>query len=213
MRCGEWGLRREISLRALALAPITFLLTLLPAWFAGASFVQLIMIYPRQIQNTGGLSYGAPNIFTWLPDDGRWLGVFGLWFAVAATFMIVLACFYSRERSSPVFTVKQALLFSCLTPFLLPHMHERYVLLGDVISLLCAFVLPRYFWVALLVIGASFSCYFSFLFGQVPILLPIAATMLGAACVFLLFDLLRSLYRVAFMASRGATPGDRGAAQ
>lgn len=203
---GVWVLRKEIPLRALALAPLTFVLTLVPAWIAGASFWELITIYPKQIQNAGGLSFGAPNLFTWLPDDGRWLAGFGLWFAAAATFMVMLACLYSRERSSPVLMLKQAMVFACLLPFLLPHMHERYVFLGDVLSILYVFVLPRYFWIALLVIGASFASYFSFLFSKTPIPLPLAACMLGAACVFLVFDLLRSLYPGAFARSGSEPP-------
>jgi Gpi18-like mannosyltransferase len=204
---GVWVLRKEIPLRALALAPLTFVLTLVPAWLAGASFTELITIYPRQVDHSGGLSFGAPNLFAWLPDDGRWLAGFALWFAAAVTFMVMLACLYSRERSSPTLMIKQALLFSCLTPFLLPHMHERYIFLGDVLSVLYVFVLPRHFWIALLVIGASFVSYFSFLFGKMPISLSLAACMLCAACVFLLFDLLRSLYPAAFAKSAPQTSG------
>jgi Gpi18-like mannosyltransferase len=195
---GVWVLRKEIPLRSLVLTPVTFVLTLVPAWLAGTPFADLIAIYPKQIHNSGGLSFGAPTLFTWLPNDERWLAGFGLWFAAAATFMVVLACLYSRERTSPILIIKQATLFACLVPFLLPHMHERYIFLGDVLAVLYVFVLPRHFWVALLVIGASFVSYFSFLFGKDPVPIPLAACLLGAACVFLLSDLLRSLYPGAF---------------
>jgi Gpi18-like mannosyltransferase len=195
---GVWVLRKEFPLRPLLLIPAAFLLCLVPAWLAGAPSADLLMIYPKQTEHYSALTLNAPTIFTLLPDDGQWFAGFGLWFAVAATFMVVVACLYSRERTSPILTTKQAMVFSCLTPFLLPHMHERYIFLGDVISVLYAFVLPRYFWVALLVVGASFASYFSFLFGKLPIPLPLASVMLGVASVFLTFDLLRSLYPGAF---------------
>jgi Gpi18-like mannosyltransferase len=199
---GVWVLRRELPWRSLLLVPVAFLACLVPAWIAGCPFVDLLMIYPKQTQHYTALTLNAPSIFNWLPDDGRWLGSFGLWFALAAIFMVSVACLYSRKRTTTFLTTQQAMVFSCLTPFLLPHMHERYIFLGDVISILYAFLRPSRFWVAFLVIAASFTSYFWFLFGKLPVPLAIASVMLGVACVFLTFDLLRSLYPGAFAAQR-----------
>jgi uncharacterized membrane protein YhdT len=157
------------------------------------------MIYPRQIQQaSGGLTENAPTIFAFLPDESRWFSGFGLWFAVAAIFMVALACMYTRVPITPILTVQQATVFACLVPFLLPHMHDRYVFFGDVLSVIYAFLVPRRFWIALCVVGASFASYFAYLFGKMPIPLPIAAIMLGTASIFLTFDLLRALYPTAF---------------
>jgi Gpi18-like mannosyltransferase len=195
---GIWVLRKEFPWRPLLLIPLVFFLCLVPAWIAGCSLVDLLAIYPRQTNQSAELTKNAPSIFVFLPNNTEWFGTFGLWFAMAAIFMVALACICTRVRTTPSLTLRQAATLACLTPFLLPHMHDRYVFLGDVLCVIYAFLRPKYFWVALLVIGASFTSYFKFLFSTLPVPLPIASLMLGTACVFLVFDLLRSLYPTAF---------------
>jgi hypothetical protein len=63
---------------------------------------------------------------------------------------------------------------------------------------ICAFLVPRRFWIALLAVGACFTSHFSYLFGKVPVPLPVAAVMLGTASICLTFDLLRALYPASF---------------
>jgi Gpi18-like mannosyltransferase len=201
-----WVVRRELRWSTLVLVPTIFLICLLPAWGAGSSFVELLGIYPHQTGQESSLTVSAPTIFAMLPDEGRWLSGFGLWFAVAAIFMVALACIYTRVATTPMLTIQQATVFSCLVPFLLPHMHDRYVFIGDVMSVLYAFLVPRRFWIALFVVGASFTSYFSYLFGKVSVPLPLAAVLLGMASFYLTFDLLRALYPTAF-----AAPGSAGA--
>lgn len=195
---GVWVLRKEFPWRPLLLIPLVFFLCLVPAWVAGCSLVDLLAIYPRQANHSTELTSNAPSIFVFLPNNAEWFSAFGLWFAMAAIFMLALACIFTRARTTASLTLRQAATLACLTPFLLPYMHDRYVFLGDVMCVLYAFLRPKYFWVALLVIGASFASYFKFLFGNLPVSLSIASLMLGTACVFLVFDLLRSLYPSAF---------------
>jgi Gpi18-like mannosyltransferase len=196
---GVWVVRREFPWRPLLLIPLVFFLWLVPAWIAGCSLLDLLSIYPRQTGHALELSSNAPSIYVFLPGDAHWFGKFGLWFATAVILMLSLACICTRARTTAALVVRQAAALACVTPFLLPRMHERYVFLGDVLCLIYAFLWPRHFWVALLVIGASFSCYFKFLFQTLPVPLPIASLMLGAASVFLVFDVLRIMYPAAFI--------------
>ncbi len=195
---GVWVLRKEMPWRPLLLIPVIFFASLVPAWLVGCSLADLLMIYPKQTENYTSLTMNAPSIFNLLPDSGRWFGPFGLWFAFSATFMAAVACLYAKTRTTAILTIEKAMMFACLVPFLLPRMHERYMFLGDVLGVLYAFLRPKHFWVALLVVGASFASYFSFLFSSVPVPHSIASLMLGLASVFLVFDLLRSFYPMAF---------------
>ena len=213
---GVWFLRKELPWRSLLLIPVVFFICLVPAWVAGCSLIDLLISLlpppltvhglwhktPSPTSESGSWSkttrLNSPSIFNLLADDERWLGAFGLWFAIAAVFMGMVACLYSKKRPTVSLTTQQAVMFSCLTPFLLPHMHERYIFLGDVISVLYAFLRPRHFWLTLLVVGASFVSYFPFLFEKVPVPLSAASVMLGGASIFLFFDLLRTMYPGAF---------------
>lgn len=195
---GLWVFRRELPLRALLLVPAAYLATLAPAWLAGCSWMDLLMIYAKQAQQYSGLTLNAPTIFVLLPDEERWFGPFGLWFAAAAIFAVFLACLYARARTTATVLVREAMVFASLAPFLLPHMHERYLFMADLLAVVYAFVFPRRFWVAMCVVGASLTGYSSFLFNKTPVPLTVASTMMGLSVVVLALDLLKHHYPRAF---------------
>ncbi len=203
---GVWVLRKLIPWRSLLLIPGVFLLCLVPAWLSGTSWHDLLLIYPNQTHHYTELTLNAPTIFNLLPNDAKWFGHFGIWLAMGVVFMLFLACVYTHKRTTSVLLVEEAAMFACLTPFLLPRMHERYVFLGDVLSLLYGFLRPGHLAIPLLVLGASFVSYFPYLFGKTPVPLGIASLMLGSASVFLAFDVLRRLYPGAFARPDAESP-------
>ena len=73
-----------------------------------------------------------------------------------------------------------AYLFSVLLPFVLPHMHERYFYLADILSVALAAYDKKAAPVCALVVFASFSCYWETLFS-----LPVCALMMLAALIML----------------------------
>jgi Gpi18-like mannosyltransferase len=200
---GLWAIRRELPLRALLLIPATYLATLVPAWLAGCSWADLFMIYVNQTQHYSGLTLNAPTIFVLLADEEKWIGPLGLWFSIGTVFMVFLACVYARVRTTTTVLVRETIVFASLAPFLLPHMHERYLFLADVMSVVYAFVFPTRFWISICVVGASLAGYSSFLFNKTPVSLTVAATMMGISSVVVAADLLRHHYPRAFAAQAG----------
>jgi Gpi18-like mannosyltransferase len=189
-----WVLRREFPLRSLAAIPMMYTLLLLPARIAGRTWAQLFGIYVNQSKKYGDLVLNAPTVLNWLPNEPKWIGPFTLWFALGVAFAIGVACLLSPQVRTTRLAAKMALVFACLPAFLLPHMHERYLFLADLTSVLYGFFFPSRLWVPVLVVGASFVSYFQFLFGKQPVSMPIASLMIGAATLFVTVDLLRSLY-------------------
>jgi Gpi18-like mannosyltransferase len=195
---GIWAIRRELPLRALLLVPVAYLATLVPAWLAGCTWADLLMIYVKQTQQYSGLTLNAPTIFVLLPDEEKWIGPFGLWFAIATAFMVFLACVYAKVQTTATVLLRETVIFASLVPFLLPHMHERYLFLSDLMSVVYAVVFPARFWIAICVVGASFAGYSSFLFSKTPVPMTVASTMMGLSCVVLAVDLLRHHYPSVF---------------
>lgn len=198
---GVWILRRELRLRALLLLPAVYLATLIPAWLAGCSWADLLMIYVKQAKQYSGLTLNAPTIFVLLPDEETWFEPFGLWFAVATVFMLFLACVYARAKTTATVLVRETVAFASLAPFLLPHMHERYLFMADLTSIVYAFVFPSRFWVAACMVGASFAGYSSFLFSKTPVPMAVASTMMGVASVAVVVDLVKHHFPGAFRAA------------
>lgn len=92
--------------------------------------------------------------------------------------------------------VKLALVSAILMPFTLPHMHERYFFPADVLSIIYAFYFPRFFFIPILVISASFFSYVPVLFfNEVkPVLIPYLSVLMAIALIITIVDLARSLY-------------------
>ena len=133
-------LQRRVPIRLWPIAPAVFVALLVPALCLGWPPADLATIYLRQAAYFPMLSLNAPNIWfavqTLFPASAP--GLSGLATAAAvgasafyiARFSVLMP---SGDRLLPV-----ALLAPLLTAGLLPHMHERYFFLADVIALIWA---------------------------------------------------------------------------
>ena len=59
--------------------------------------------------------------------------------------------------------IQMALFFAILSPYVLPHMHERYGCLADVLAVIYALMNRKRFFVPILQITLSFNSYMAYL--------------------------------------------------
>ncbi len=189
--------RRELYWRHLLLVPTVIFVALLPAWAAGRSLVDLLMIYPAQAGQYEQLTMHAPSIFAWIPDTGRNYPYFypvGLLAAAAVAFAYLLLIYRSKAKMTPSLLVELAAISVMLMPFVLPKMHERYFYPADVLTILLAFYRPRLFFVPIGMSIISFLAYEPTLFNAEPV--PMVALAFGvlALLIVLARDAMRELY-------------------
>ena len=191
--------------RVLALlgVPVTFLAMLLPAALAGRSWRSLLMVYPDQVTTggvggggaTGGFGRGAGGGFgggtsgtssglgTWTqngPTMYQWVGGSTIWLVVglvvAAALIIALGLLAWRSRPLGEAQVVALVTATVLAvPFFLPQMHERYFYLADVMTIVAAFYLRRFWPVAVVVSAGSLLAYAPFLWRTTPIPLSLVS--------------------------------------
>ncbi|TCP97053.1 Gpi18-like mannosyltransferase [Sphingomonas sp. PP-F2F-A104-K0414] len=130
-------INRRVSTRLWLIAPLVVLLTLVPAWAVGWPFGDLVTIYFRQAAYSDVLSLNAPNawiIIQTLPLIGD-LPLKAMAMAIAtgasASYIAWLASHRLPARVIPA----AALLAVLLVVGVLPHMHERYFFLCDILAL------------------------------------------------------------------------------
>jgi Gpi18-like mannosyltransferase len=187
-------LKRRIPIYSLFIIPVTYMVSVLPAWLAGRPLIELLMTYPTQAGLFSELTLEAPNLYQWLPNDARLFEKPG---TILTALLVCLLCLVSWRSVVPLdgdVIVKLSLVSVLLLPFTLPHMHERYFFVADIVSIIYAFYRPKRFFVPIIVGAASLFSYFPFLFGEEPIRLQYLAILMGVALIVAGVDLIRSLY-------------------
>ena len=125
-----------------ALFPVFYILLVLPAVALGKPFLDTLTLYASQTGSIGsGLNYNSPSIYAFFwrvqnQEPAASLGIAGAFVYLAA---LLLFCLFRRDRLQTRGILAVALLMAVGIPFLLPHMHDRYFFLADVLSVVLAF--------------------------------------------------------------------------
>lgn len=161
--CVLWYSRR-VKFRHLLLFPVTYVLTILPAFLLGKPLGDILGVYWGQTYAyTDKLMYNAPSVFALFPyyaqvDVSFWSKV-----GIGAAFLLVLAVlgflFFHRDNLSGWKILAAGVVMAIGVPYLLPYMHERYFFLADCLTLVWFCVDKRRLPVFLLTALASLSSY------------------------------------------------------
>ena len=140
--------------------PAIYFVSIVPAWIAGRSLMDLMTIYFRQANYYHELSKGAPNPYAWIPEACYDIAVpVGLLLAGA---VVGLTVYYLAKQNKALNAgqwIEILFLFGLLVPFVLPKMHERFFFPADVFAVLYLFYFCRRYYVPCLSIGASLLVY------------------------------------------------------
>jgi len=145
---------------------------------AGRPIIDLLLVYVFQARQYQLLQMSAPTVYTWMPDFGltqRFFTFTGVVFTAALGFALSILVFRTKARLTKALLLRLALLCCLFMPFFLPKMHDRYFYPADVLSIIFAFFFPRYFFVPIVIILASFFAYQPTLFIAEPIPMSILA--------------------------------------
>ena len=169
-----------------AIFPAAYVVYVLPAVLLGRPFIDTLTLYLSQTGSIGdGLNYNSPSFFSVFyrfPDPDSTARLFIL-VAFGYTLLVLGACLALRRRLNNKAVLAAAILLCVGIPFLLPHMHERYFFLADVLTLAAAFACYDLIPAAILTEFASLLGYYAYL--RMRFLLPMqygaAALVITAA--------------------------------
>lgn len=156
-------LRRRVKFSAILYVPIAVFLSFLPAYFCGASFLQPFAFFGKQLGGYQKLTLGCPNfwqLFAFRDSSvsiiNRGATYMGLLF-IGVLFAVV---WLRRIRGSEENLLTIAIFLIGITIFFLPHMHERYFYLVDVLVVAYALVKgKRYFLIPLMQMASGIAYY------------------------------------------------------
>ena len=168
------------------------------------------MIYPNHVNSRRELAGNIANLYKWIPN--RYFSWYPIGIAFAALIVIVigLLVYKSRVEMTDNLVIYLATFSVLIMPFLLPLMIARYYFPADVITIILAFYLPKY-WYAPVIIGmTSLLGYIHFLFGVTLIPWTWSAFLPLILIAVLGWQLLRTLgYFVCHSPTNTLTPPHR----
>ena len=183
---------RKIKWWQLAFFPITYVLMALPAIALGRPAKSTLLLYFNQAGTVGGgLNYNSSSMYAFLhgAENTDRLAKIGILAAFVFLLLLYLFCFLRRRSLDDRALLTCALLVCVAVPFFLPHMHDRYFFLADILSVAFAFVFWRLSHVPVLVSFASLLGYHAYL--KMRYLLPMRYG--AAALVIVLLTLVPTL--------------------
>ena len=187
---GLWLLRR-VRFRELLWFPAAYATTCVPALLLGKPLGDILGVYFGQAaEYSGYLNLNAPNMYALIPHGAEVntalaarLGILAA-FALAAAVLAALLVF--RRQVDDRALLAAAVVLAIGVPFLLPHMHERYFFLADVLALAWACAFPRSAPCALLVELASLGAYVVVLRGKFTLAVSLDGRLFPMLCEALL---------------------------
>ena len=93
------------------------------------------------------------NLYVWIPESYYDWWPLGMVFAACVVLLVAVLIYRSHAPITAELTIFLATYSVIVVPYMLPKMHDRYYFPADVIAIVLAFYLPRY-WYVPVVIGA-----------------------------------------------------------
>lgn len=157
-------MKGKIKLKHFLFLPLMYVVGMIPALIAGQSFWELISVYFFQangLMDIYALSHKFPNIYQLIGTD-TFLFEYadaGIWITLGALMILLYVFARKRYTFNTKLMLRMGMLLTMTVVFFLPHMHERYAVLVDVLAIIYLFVEPEKFYIPLLTILCSFAGY------------------------------------------------------
>ena len=181
---------RRMKFRHFFIFPGVYILTILPAVLAGRNFWELLTLYYNNTSTIGeGLNYNSSSMYALFDfgalDNGPASRI-GILLAAFFCIGIYIWLFLRRDEITDRTLFGVCLLFCIGVPFLLPHMHDRYFFVADVLTFALAVIGPQMSPAAALVSFGSLLGYHAYL--KKRFLLPMrwGAAAMGLALILVL---------------------------
>ena len=156
--------KRAVDWRYFFLSPLVWLALLVPAWFHGRPFLDLLTIYFRQMGQDKWLVSQAANLYEWLPWGFYIYRPWFLAFAAAVLLAVTVAIYRTKAPITPERIVLLAAFCLLLVPYITPNMHDRYFFPADILSIVLAFFFPRFWYAPIVVVLVSYNNYFEYFY-------------------------------------------------
>ena len=181
---------KKFSIFNFLLIPLGNILMCLPVILMGMPIVNAFTTYLKQTTDYSvELTRNLANIYQFLPNE-KIIGYI-LLIITGLIFLSLLIYFIKRKRKiSNKEIISISLLCILIAVYFLPFMHERYMFMADVISVIWYFIYQKKMYIPIIVNLSSLAGYSVYLFGLDKMPLWIFSCLMLIAIISLLLDIL-----------------------
>ena len=179
--------KKDFSILYFLLLPITLIVLSIPSLAQGMELGHLFSIYSGQVSEFSNyLTLNFPSIYSILSgrDDSPEYGTMGVILAMSVCGLLFFYCIMKKIKMTDENILNLGLLSIMLTTFFLPSMHERYLYMGEVLSVLVFIAYRKNLFVPLALQTISLFTYTNYLFkaaieNSLPILTVVYAVTIA----------------------------------
>lgn len=203
-------LRRKANLKYLIWLPIVYTFFAIPACFAAQSFFvrfkEIWAIYFNQsTKSYKQLTLNCSTLYSLIFNnfnEEQYIASFAVPLAATIIGLFIFFIYRSKKEFNCITLMKIFTLFIMLTPFVLPHMHDRYYFIADVAIIIYVVLHPKKFYLAIMAIIVSMIGYMAYLWnvsfininGDSSLSFRFGAIIYLIVICFIAVDLLKELY-------------------
>lgn len=183
---------RKFSILNFFIIPIVDIVLSLPAIIAGKSVKFLVTLYFWQAAEYPALVYNFPNIYSLMSGDYIGLKFIGIITTLMILLLLLFYFLYKEVQWNKHKIVTLALLVLVIITYTLPGMHERYLYMGEVLSIIYYLVYRRNLSVIFMMNINAVVTYFIYL-TKTPTssIIPFLAIIYGGTIVLFIKDALK----------------------
>lgn len=157
---------KKVRVEHFLMIPVSYVLSILPAWAAGRPFKDLLLVYFAQgYTDTWALTLSWPNIYEIITPQAL-LQVYSTMGKCLIITILMCTMYYMAKKNycmTREVMLEMFLFYGMLTVYFLPFMHERYGYLVDILAVAYAMMNQKRFFVPVLHVLISYVSYTSFL--------------------------------------------------
>jgi len=161
--------KRKFSIFNFLLVPLVNFILCLPAIIAGKPIMDCLLIYANQTQTFADhISMNYINFYSIFNADPTYWNLVGSVFTIMICALVLFWILHHKIRLDAEQVLLMTIWFSIVIPFFLPGMHERYLYVGEVLSVVYYIIYRKYGYIALLTNAYAWIMYSQYFTGATP---------------------------------------------
>lgn len=162
-------LNKKITIRQMLLMLVPVFISFIPSLLVGVELKDLVMKFLNLASKYNNSNYGAGGIYAFVTGSmegwvtkclnmGANMGI-----AIAALLFAIYMFYRRKIKMTDKNIVFVTTFFAIFTPFVMPHMHERYFYFADVMLIIYVIIFRRRYYLAFIMNFSSMLTYTHFL--------------------------------------------------